>query len=116
MASGIFNGLFYYLLFVYLASSFVGLQTFVQGRFLLVSKPDPDNAAATARWLVSQNSWGTLRYNLDLRITAVFDSTLVHSFLIYIQSGASAFWCLIELIPVDRLKLSFFGSKFVRGI
>ncbi|XP_038889587.1 protein CREG1 isoform X2 [Benincasa hispida] len=60
MASGIFHGLFYHLFFVYLASSSVGSQNFVQGRLLLISKPDPDNAAATARWLVSQNSWGIL--------------------------------------------------------
>ncbi|CAI0455528.1 unnamed protein product [Linum tenue] len=34
----------------------------VQGRrsFAAVKKPDPKNAAATARWLVSQNSWGVL--------------------------------------------------------
>ncbi|CAL1357908.1 unnamed protein product [Linum trigynum] len=34
----------------------------VQGRrsFASVKKPDPNNAAATARWLVSQNSWGVL--------------------------------------------------------
>ncbi|XP_022133442.1 protein CREG1 isoform X2 [Momordica charantia] len=60
MATGIFTGLFYYLFFVYLASPFVGLHNFVQGRSLPSSKPDPDNAAATARWLVSQNSWGIL--------------------------------------------------------
>ncbi|KAK9119602.1 hypothetical protein Scep_017695 [Stephania cephalantha] len=29
-------------------------------RVLLPPKPDPADAAATARWLVSQNSWGTL--------------------------------------------------------
>ncbi|XP_022939916.1 protein CREG1 [Cucurbita moschata] len=60
MAGGIFNRLFYYLFFVYLASSFAGLQVFVRGRLLLSSKPHPDDAAATARWLVSQNSWGIL--------------------------------------------------------
>ncbi|CAN1272580.1 Protein CREG2 [Linum perenne] len=33
----------------------------VQGRrSLAVKKPDPNNAAATSRWLVSQNSWGVL--------------------------------------------------------
>ncbi|XP_030531059.1 protein CREG1 [Rhodamnia argentea] len=31
-----------------------------QGRPLSVSKPDPEDASATARWLVSQNSWGVL--------------------------------------------------------
>ncbi|RVX08878.1 hypothetical protein CK203_010899 [Vitis vinifera] len=37
---------------------FVGFQVSVHGRLLSVSKPDPDDAAATARWLVSQNNWG----------------------------------------------------------
>ncbi|KAI9152842.1 hypothetical protein LWI28_002002 [Acer negundo] len=40
--------------------SFLGIQDSVQGRLLPVSKPDPKNAAAHARWLVSQNSWGVL--------------------------------------------------------
>lgn len=39
---------------------FVGFQVSVHGRLLSVSKPDPDDAAATARWLVSQNNWGVL--------------------------------------------------------
>ncbi|XWS44223.1 hypothetical protein CRYUN_Cryun15aG0025800 [Craigia yunnanensis] len=30
------------------------------GRLLAASKPDRDDAAAYARWLVSQNSWGVL--------------------------------------------------------
>ncbi|CAL9103183.1 unnamed protein product [Musa acuminata var. zebrina] len=30
------------------------------GRPLAAGKPDPDDAAATARWLVAQNSWGVL--------------------------------------------------------
>ncbi|XP_031406322.1 protein CREG1 isoform X1 [Punica granatum] len=38
----------------------VGFRESVQGRPLSVSKPDPRNAAATARWLVAQNSWGVL--------------------------------------------------------
>lgn len=38
------------------------LQCTVEGRSLLlsVSKPNPNDAAAYARWLVSQNSWGVL--------------------------------------------------------
>ncbi|KAJ0965532.1 hypothetical protein J5N97_026670 [Dioscorea zingiberensis] len=28
---------------------------------LIPKKPNPENAAATARWLVSQNTWGVLR-------------------------------------------------------
>ncbi|KAF6143273.1 hypothetical protein GIB67_039056 [Kingdonia uniflora] len=30
------------------------------GRVLIQTKPDPTDAAATARWLISQNSWGVL--------------------------------------------------------
>ncbi|XP_010033252.2 protein CREG1 [Eucalyptus grandis] len=37
-----------------------GFRLSEQARPLSVSKPDPDDAAATARWLVSQNSWGVL--------------------------------------------------------
>jgi len=49
-----------YLYVLYLVLFFVGFQGFVQGRLLSIKKPDPNNAAATARWLVSQNSWGVL--------------------------------------------------------
>lgn len=38
----------------------VGFQDSVQGRLLLINKPDPNDPAASARWLVSQNSWGVL--------------------------------------------------------
>lgn len=45
----------------YLVLFLVGFQGFSsQGRLLSIKKPDPDNAAATARWLVAQNSWGVL--------------------------------------------------------
>lgn len=40
----------------------VGFQDSVQGRLLLINKPDPNDPAASARWLVSQNSWGVLKY------------------------------------------------------
>eukprot|EP00262_Sarcandra_glabra_P005458 TRINITY_DN1708_c0_g1_i1.p1 TRINITY_DN1708_c0_g1~~TRINITY_DN1708_c0_g1_i1.p1 ORF type:complete len:220 (-),score=28.93 TRINITY_DN1708_c0_g1_i1:291-929(-) len=33
---------------------------YVNGRHLSVHKPDPADAAASARWLASQNSWGVL--------------------------------------------------------
>lgn len=41
------------------------VQYSVEGRLLSEKKPDPKNAAATARWLVSQNSWGVLKYLLS---------------------------------------------------
>ncbi|KAJ6950986.1 hypothetical protein NC651_004603 [Populus alba x Populus x berolinensis] len=37
-----------------------GFQDSVQGRLLLINKPDRKDPAASARWLVSQNSWGVL--------------------------------------------------------
>ncbi|KAL5582466.1 hypothetical protein UlMin_014908 [Ulmus minor] len=47
---------------LFLVCGLLGAPDFVQGRLpsLSVKKPDPENAAATARWLVSQNSWGVL--------------------------------------------------------
>ncbi|XP_065876851.1 uncharacterized protein [Euphorbia lathyris] len=54
---------------VYLVVLFVVFQSSVEGRLLLLknNKPDRNNAAATARWLVSQNSWGVLNtISLDL--------------------------------------------------
>ncbi|KAJ4826436.1 hypothetical protein Tsubulata_013629, partial [Turnera subulata] len=47
-----------YVLFTFLL--FLGFQDSVSGRLLLGKKPAPRDAAATARWLVSQNSWGVL--------------------------------------------------------
>ncbi|MBA0726229.1 hypothetical protein Golax_002071 [Gossypium laxum] len=41
---------------------FLGFQDCCEGRWLLASpKPDRDNAAGYARWLVSHSSWGILR-------------------------------------------------------
>ncbi|KAL2933108.1 Protein CREG1 [Bienertia sinuspersici] len=37
------------------------LYSVVDGRLLSLSKPQPNDAAAYARWLVSQNSWGVLK-------------------------------------------------------
>lgn len=42
---------------------FAGFTVSTNGRLLLVSKPDPDDAVATARWLVGLNSWGVLKYS-----------------------------------------------------
>ncbi|KAL4376492.1 hypothetical protein GQ457_02G011530 [Hibiscus cannabinus] len=50
------KGFFYSFLVLF----FLGFQGCVDGRLLSVSKPDRDAAAAYARWLVSQNSWGIL--------------------------------------------------------
>ncbi|KAM6549915.1 hypothetical protein CsatB_021591 [Cannabis sativa] len=50
-----------FLYLLYLVSVFLAVQDCVQGRLLsLNKKPDPNDAAATARWLVAQNSWGVL--------------------------------------------------------
>lgn len=52
----------------------LGIQDSVQGRLLSVSKkPHRNDAAAYARWLVSQNSWGVLKYEfLSLTLTVSF--------------------------------------------
>ncbi|OIW09566.1 hypothetical protein TanjilG_28165 [Lupinus angustifolius] len=45
--------------FLFLCSEYCIVE--VHGRILsITSKPDPDDASATARWLVSLNSWGVL--------------------------------------------------------
>ncbi|XP_050381119.1 uncharacterized protein LOC126798254 [Argentina anserina] len=46
---------------IYVVFVLLGIYGPVEGRLLSVKeKPDRKNAAATARWLVSQNSWGVL--------------------------------------------------------
>ncbi|KAJ0428856.1 hypothetical protein HanHA300_Chr17g0650761 [Helianthus annuus] len=37
-------------------------------QLLSQTRPDPDNVAPFARWLVSQNSWGVLRFMISFRI------------------------------------------------
>ena len=50
-------------LYIYcLFSVFLSAQDSVEGRVLSMKKPDPNDAAGTARWLVAQNSWGVLKY------------------------------------------------------
>lgn len=56
-------------------------QVSVESRLLSIPKPDPNNAVATARWLVSQNSWGVLKYTLCL--SPIYVSTFLISFLLY---------------------------------
>ncbi|XP_028771154.1 protein CREG1 [Neltuma alba] len=54
-------GIFLRVLPLFYAIQFASSLMGVHGRSLLITtKPDPDAAAATARWLVSQNSWGVL--------------------------------------------------------
>ncbi|KAJ8750298.1 hypothetical protein K2173_014213 [Erythroxylum novogranatense] len=57
MGNGVLNSFFYVVCAVLLHPGFLDS---AQGRFISVNKPDPRNAAATARWLVAQNSWGVL--------------------------------------------------------
>ncbi|PSR87613.1 hypothetical protein CEY00_Acc30660 [Actinidia chinensis var. chinensis] len=54
-----FEGVFDYF-FVSVALCAVVSRSPVEGRLLSLSKPQPDAAAAFARWLVSQSSWGVL--------------------------------------------------------
>lgn len=53
----------------YLVLFLVGFQGSARGRLFSIKKPDPKEAAATARWLVSQNSWGVLKYVLSLSLS-----------------------------------------------
>ncbi|RDX88120.1 Protein CREG2, partial [Mucuna pruriens] len=44
-----------------------------EGRLLSIQpKPDPDDAAASARWLVSLNFWGVLKYTHTLSTALIF--------------------------------------------
>ncbi|GMG99348.1 hypothetical protein Nepgr_001188 [Nepenthes gracilis] len=45
---------------LFLVLSFMDSRFAVEGRILFPSKPDPNEAAAYARWLAAQNSWGVL--------------------------------------------------------
>ncbi|KAB2598986.1 protein CREG1 [Pyrus ussuriensis x Pyrus communis] len=54
------KGLVHFVFAIYLVSVLLDVQVPVHGRVLLQKKPDPENAAASARWLVSQNIWGVL--------------------------------------------------------
>ncbi|KAM1805938.1 hypothetical protein ACFX11_029142 [Malus domestica] len=56
------KGLVHFVFAVYLVSLPSGIQLPVDERVLLLKKPDPENAATTARWLVAQNSWGVLKF------------------------------------------------------
>jgi len=67
------KGLLHNLHVFYLVLFLVGFQGSAQGRFFSIKKPDPKNAAATARWLVSQNFWGVLKYALSLSRDVCFD-------------------------------------------
>ena len=72
----------------------------VQGRSISVKKPDPDNAAATARWLVAQNSWGVLTYVilslfLSLSLFFFFCINLYCSYDAHIWLSQSYFRALI---------------------
>ena len=53
---------FHYFNVLYLVLIFVGFHGFVQGWLLTEKKPNPKDIAARARWLVSQNFWGVLKY------------------------------------------------------
>ncbi|KAK1258892.1 hypothetical protein QJS04_geneDACA019308 [Acorus gramineus] len=48
-------------LLIFILISFEAL-VLSNGRILLSKKLDPSDAAAMARWLASQNSWGVLKY------------------------------------------------------
>ncbi|GAB2215778.1 hypothetical protein Droror1_Dr00020177 [Drosera rotundifolia] len=57
----IFVAFFFFFFFVHSILSPANFISTVEGRLLLsVQKPEPDDSAAFARWMASQNSWGIL--------------------------------------------------------
>ena len=60
------NGFFHYFNVLYLVLIFVGFHGFVQGQLLTEKKPYPKDISTRARWQVSQNFQGVLKYALPL--------------------------------------------------
>jgi len=68
--------IFFFFFFVFLTI----LQQSSSARVLTITKPDRHDYAASARWLVSQNSWGVLRYLILVSFCLSCFSSLDDSF------------------------------------
>ncbi|KAK1268875.1 hypothetical protein QJS04_geneDACA006843 [Acorus gramineus] len=91
-----------------------------KGRILLSKKPDPSDAAATARWLASQNSWGVLSTISNDLGGAPFGNVVSFSDGIPDQGRGIPFFYLTTLDPTARNALedercSFAISEFPLG-
>ncbi|KAK2647537.1 hypothetical protein Ddye_015026 [Dipteronia dyeriana] len=82
--------------------SFLGIQDSVQGRLFAVSKPDLNNAAAYARWLVSQNFWGVLNTISSDLGGAPFGNVVSFSDGLPNKGGGIPFFYLTDLDPTAR--------------
>ncbi|XVE83890.1 hypothetical protein DITRI_Ditri16bG0124600 [Diplodiscus trichospermus] len=96
----------------FLVILFLGFQDCVQGRLLAPSKPDRDDAAAYARWLVSQNSWGILNtISIDLD-GAPFGNVVSFSDGVPDKSTGIPYFYLTTLDPTARNALKDHRSSF----
>ncbi|KAF8399338.1 hypothetical protein HHK36_015203 [Tetracentron sinense] len=84
----------------------------VHGRLLSISKPDPADAAATARWLVSQNSWGVLSTISSDLGGAPFGNVVSFSDGLPDEGRGIPYFYLTTLDPTARNALSDQRSSF----
>ncbi|KAF5739644.1 protein CREG1 [Tripterygium wilfordii] len=97
---------------IYVALFLLGCQDSVKGHFLSTSKPDRHDAAASARWLVSQNSWGVLNtLSSDLGGTP-FGNVVSFSDGPYDKGTGIPYFYLTTLDPTARNALKDQRSSF----
>ncbi|KAK4282469.1 hypothetical protein QN277_013843 [Acacia crassicarpa] len=103
---------------VFYAVQFAFFLMGVHGRSLsITTKPDPDDAAATARWLVSQNSWGVLNTISSELGGAPFGNVVSFSDGLPNKGSGIPYFYLTTLDPTARNALkderaSFTASEF----
>lgn len=91
---------------------FLGFPDSAQGRLLVGNKPEPRNAASTARWLVSQNSWGVLNtISIDLG-GAPFGNVVSYSDGIPNEGSGIPYFYLTTLDPTAKNALKDQRSSF----
>ncbi|KAJ4972884.1 hypothetical protein NE237_006058 [Protea cynaroides] len=93
-------------------SVYFEVSIFAHGRLLLEKKPDPVNAAATARWLVSLNSWGVLSTISSDMGGAPFGNVVSFSDGLPSQGLGVPYFYLTTLDPTARYALKDQRSSF----
>ncbi|KAG6619144.1 hypothetical protein I3842_Q107400 [Carya illinoinensis] len=96
------KGLLYNFHLFSLVLLFVGFLGSVHGRLPLIKKPDPDDAAVTARWLVSNNVWGVLNTISSDLGGAPFGNVVSFSDGLPGKGGGIPFFYLTTLDPTAR--------------